>query len=171
MTCKFCQQDHNWSVEEALTRLARGPAEIRHALSGAGEEELRWAPPKAWSPFQVAVHLLDTELIYGVRFRKILSEPGGPLPAFDQDKWAEACSGGRDLRAVLDTFELLRKDNLALLRANTAHLHQSGQHPDYGELTALDILMHLSPHDEKHAGQIRRTREAYTKRGVGVGHG
>lgn len=164
MPCPFCKKDHDYSVEEALDRLAGGPAQVRAALAGAGEEELNWSPPKAWSPRQVAVHLLDTELVYGLRMRKILSNDDGVLPAYDQDSWAAALTAGRDLVHVLDTFEHLRKDNLNLLRAavaTPANLDRTGKHPGYGVLTLRDHILHLAPHDTNHSGQIRRTREAY----------
>ena len=162
MTCPICKLDHNWTFEEALDRLAKGPAMIRQALAKADAQELRWSPvPGKWSPLQVAVHLLDTELVYGVRARKILSEENGALPAFDQDLWAAACTEGRDLERVLKTFELLRADNVGLFRASLSKMDRTGQHPEYGALSLRDLLMHLSPHDEKHAGQIRKVRKAY----------
>ena len=125
MICKMCKLDHDWTIEEALQRLEKGPAVIRKALSGAGPEELGWALPKAWSPKQVAVHLLDTEMVYGVRVRKILSEDNAIVPAYDQDCWAAACSDGRELGHVLDTFESLRRDNLAPFRASVARLDRT----------------------------------------------
>lgn len=168
MSCPFCQLEHNFSVAEAIDQLAAGPAKVRAALAGASAEAVNWAPPKAWSAKQVAVHLLDTELVYGVRFRKILSDDDGVLLAYDQDSWTAACTEGRDLASVLDTFEMLRKDNVGLLRAATAkaaNLDRSGKHPGYGTLTLRQVLLHLAPHDEKHSGQIQRTLTKFRESG------
>lgn len=173
MPCPFCKQEHNFSIEEALDRLAQGPAQIRAALEGGGEEELNWARPGRWSPSQVVFHLLDTELVYSTRFRKLLAQDGGELPAFDQNLWTDTCTAGRDLANALDTFERLRRDNVAMLRAavrNPAVLDHSGRHPEYGLLTLRDVVLHLSPHDQNHAGQIRREREQYRASASGQHH-
>ncbi|SRR6266404_3915144 len=162
MACPFCHHDHNWTIEEALDRLAKGPALVRAALANPAKDELAWAPaPGKWSPKQVVVHLLDTELVYGVRARKILSEDDGVLLAYDQDRWAAACTDGREAARAMDTFEALRADNIGLFRASIARMDRTGIHPEYGKVSLRDLLLHLSPHDEKHAAQIRRAREAY----------
>ncbi len=116
MPCPICKKEHNFTVEEALSRLENGPEEIRVALAGAGHEELEWAPPEAWSPRQIVTHLLDTEIVFSMRYRRILAGDDGDLPAFDQERWAAACSAGRNLPQVMTTFEYLRQDNVALLR-------------------------------------------------------
>ena len=164
MACPICKKEHNFTVEEALERLEKGPAEVRAALAGAGTEEVNWSPPGAWSPRQVATHLLDTELVFSTRYRKILAGDEGELAAFDQERWAAACSAGRDLTHVLGTFDHLRRDNVAMLRAALADpdsLERTGRHPEFGRLTLRDLILHISPHDMNHAGQIRRTREKY----------
>jgi uncharacterized damage-inducible protein DinB len=162
MICPICHHEHNWSLEEAMDRLAKGPAMIRHAMAGADAKELHWSPGAGkWSVLQVAVHLLDTEMVYGVRIRLIVAEHNPPLVAYEQDQWAEACTEGRDPERVLQAFELLRADNIGLFRASITRLARTGQHPSYGTLSAGDLIMHLSPHDEKHAGQIKRVRQAY----------
>jgi uncharacterized damage-inducible protein DinB len=131
-------------------------------MAQASPNELCWSPAAGmWSVQQVAVHLLDTEMVYGVRIRKILSEENPPLIAYEQDLWAAACTEGRDPERVMQAFELLRADNIGLFRASLPRLGRTGQHPHYGTLSAHDLIMHLSPHDEKHAGQIERVRQAY----------
>ena len=168
MPCPICKKEHDFTVEEALNRLEKGPEEVRVALAGAGHDELNWAPPGAWSPHQVVTHLLDTELVFGTRYRKILAGDEGELAAFDQERWTAACSAGRNLAHVLTTFEYLRQDNVALLRiaalSDPTSLDRAGRHPEFGRLTLRDLVLHISPHDMNHAGQIRRTREQYKNR-------
>lgn len=166
MSCPFCQKDHNYSIEEALSHLENGPSEVRKALEGANAEELDWPEPGGWSSRQVVTHLLDTEVVYSMRFRKIIAEDDAILPAFDQNRWTEFLTPGRDPARTLETFEHLRRDNVALLRAVTAtpaRLDRTGRHPEYGVLTLRDHLLHLAPHDLNHAAQIRRIREKYRR--------
>lgn len=166
MACPFCQKEHEYSVEDALERLARGPQQLREALAGAEDRELAFAEPKpgGWTPAQVATHLMDCEIVYSLRFRKILAEDDSVLPAFDQNRWTAALGDGRELADMLETFELLRKQNVGLVKAAPpGALERSGRHPEYGRLTLRDLLLHLSYHDAQHAAQIRHIRDAYGK--------
>lgn len=166
MACPFCQKEHAYSVEEALDRLARGPLLVREALAGAGDRELDFAEPKpgGWNPAQVATHLMDTEIVYSLRLRKLLAEDDPPLPAFDENLWNAALQGGRELVDTVEAFELLRKQNVGLVRsAPPGALDRSGRHPEYGALTLRQIVLHLAEHDAQHAAQIRRVRDAYRK--------
>lgn len=168
MPCIFCKQDHPWTVEQALEMLDRGPRQLREAVAGASEPELSFPEPKpgGWSPKQVAIHLMDTELIWSVRRRKLLAENNPDLPAFDQNLWSDALSGGRETEDAVRTLELLRKQNLALIRSAPAPkgaLDRTGRHPEYGKLTIRDMVMHGADHDAKHATQIKRIRTAWAK--------
>jgi len=166
MPCPFCQKEHTWSAEEALEMLAQGPQKVRAALAGASDRELTFAEPKpgGWTPAQVATHLMDTEVVYSLRFRKLLAEEDPTLPAFDQNRWAEALLAGRQLNDVLQTYQRLRKQNLGLRRAAPAGtLDSAGIHPQCGRLTLRDHLIHMADHDSRHAAQIRRIRDAYAR--------
>jgi hypothetical protein len=163
MACPFCKKEHPENLEQALEALERGPHLVREALAGASQGELMAAEPKpgGWTPAQVAIHLMDTEVIQSVRVRKLLAEEDPLLPAFDQNAWTAALSRGRDLSDVLRTFELLRKQNVELVRgAGAAGADRAGRHPEYGRLTLRELFVHLSTHDAKHAQQIRRMRAA-----------
>lgn len=164
MPCPFCQKEHNETLEQILEAMERGPQAIREALAGATEHELAFAEPKpgGWSPAQVATHVMDCEVIQSVRFRKLLAEDDPVLPAFDQNRWAAALMGGRQLADVLQTHELLRRQNVGLLRAaGPGVLDRTGRHPEYGVLSLRTLAAHLSIHEAKHAAQIRRIRAAY----------
>lgn len=164
MACPFCHKEHEYGLEEALNRLARGPKLLREAVADASERELAFPEPKpgGWTPFQVAAHLMDTEVVYSMRFRKLLAEDNPVLPAFDQERWAAALQYGRSLADILHTYELLRKQNLGLLQAAPeGALDRTGRHPEYGTLSLRDHLLHIADHDAKHAAQIRRIREAW----------
>jgi len=164
MPCPFCQKEHAYTLEEALQRMARAPLYVREALAGASDRELGYAEPKpsGWSAAQVATHLMDTELVYSVRLRKILAEDDPVLPAFDENRWTAALQRGRELLDTIETYELLRRQNVGLVRAApAAALDRSGRHPEYGNLTLRQIVLHLAEHDVQHVAQIRRIRGTY----------
>lgn len=163
MPCPFCLKEHEYGLEEALKKLANGPSLMQAALAGINERELTFAEPKpgGWTPFQVAAHVMDAEVVFSVRFRLLLAEENPVLPAFGQERWAAALQKGRTLDDVLLTFELLRKQNLALVQtAPQGAVDRTGRHPQYGTLSLRDHLIHIAEHDAKHAAQISRIREA-----------
>ena len=166
MACPFCKQEHSHTFDQALEMLDHGPQQVTHALAGASDAEISFREPKpgGWSPLQIASHLLDCELVYGVRYRKIIAEENAALPAFDEKAWGENLMGGRNLPDVVAAFTVLRKQNMDLVRASGASAHtRAGNHPEYGRLTVSDHILHIAEHDRKHAAQITRVREAYKR--------
>jgi hypothetical protein len=159
MSCPLCKNDHDTSRTEALEELARTSAKLRRLTTGKTPKHVSAAPaPGKWSAKEVICHLADGELVYGMRYRKILAEPGASLVAFDQDAWAEGLRyAGQRLPVVLDSFEALRTHNLAILQGlSEDSWGRSGVHPEYGALTLGDLVIHLAAHDRKHIAQIER---------------
>jgi len=52
--------------------------------------ELNHVPQRGeWSAAQVAAHFADSEMVYSVRVRMILTDDNPTLAGYDQDAWAE----------------------------------------------------------------------------------
>jgi len=157
--CPMCRAPHTRlgsarpakALRAAPGRLARVLRRIPHRLA------TRRPAPGEWAVSEVMSHLADAEIALAFRIRKIASEPGGPLVAWDQDRWAE---GGAYRRTspveALATFTALRRSNLAYLtRLRPAQRRQHGRHPEYGRLTIPQLLAHWADHDLNHLEQIR----------------
>ena len=165
MSCPFCRQEHVQTVEQALSLFAETPARLRAVVAAAAAGELEFKEPKpgGWSAIDVAAHLADNELIYSVRYRKLLAEDEPALPTYDQERWVARLTG-REPGDLLAGFEALRKQNAGLLRgAPEAALNRGGTHAEYGRLTARQLLLHSVYHDEKHLAQIGRVRAAFAR--------
>lgn len=123
---------------------------------GTASQLRRKPAPEKWSVVEILAHLADAELVVGWRLRSILSAPGAPIAAYDQDAWA---SNGqyakRDPRKSLERFRILREANLELLKSLTpAQRKQFGLHSERGE-ESIDRLIHLiAGHDLNHLEQI-----------------
>ncbi|MGH2719390.1 MAG: hypothetical protein ACRDJU_12545, partial [Actinomycetota bacterium] len=60
--------------EDPLAVLEQALAEIGEAVRSAAREALTLRPsPDEWSPQQVLSHLLDAEILWGVRVRMVLT--------------------------------------------------------------------------------------------------
>jgi hypothetical protein len=156
MPCPFCGTDHEYTFATALKNLAATPRKLERLLGGTTARRAGAKPaPGNWSAKEIVCHLADCELVYGVRYRKILSEENAALMPFDQEALANRLYRNQKLRDGLAVFKVLRAANIALLKsAPPSDRGRAGTHPDYGVLTLQQIVIHLADHDKKHVAQI-----------------
>jgi DinB superfamily len=128
-------------------------------IKAVSTAKLRKRPaPDKWSVSEILAHLADTEIVGSFRMRLILSAPGTPIVAFDQDAWVT--SGHyekRDPRKSLEQFRMLREANLALLKSLTPEQWKHyGMHAERGQETIAHIVRMFAGHDINHLQQIER---------------
>ena len=76
--------------------------------------------PGKWSIAQVLRHLADSDVVWGWRMRLILAQDRPAITGFDQDLWAERLDYAHaDPNESLETFAILRRDNLRLIERAT----------------------------------------------------
>ena len=114
--------------------------------------------PGKWSITEILAHLADTELVAGWRLRLILSQNGTPIQAFDQDVWADTFNyGRRDPKVSLETFRVLRQNNLALLKSAPKNLWENyGMHEERGRETVTHVVRMFAGHDLNHLRQVEK---------------
>lgn len=155
-------------LDELLERFRRGPEVVAVAATGVAGSQLDYSPaPGKWTIRQIVCHLADTELVTGVRLRRVIAEENPVLEAFDQDAWAARLGyGGRRFSAALESFRRLRAENYELLKDLPAEaFERRGRHSETGPLRLLDLVRSAAAHAEAHARQILEIREAYKARG------
>lgn len=160
-TCPACKQEHPGSDATTLAQLARTPARLKALVKGLDAKGLATSyGPGKWSIRQLVCHLRDCELMFGMRWRLILSEERPTLHPFDQDHWADQTRYAKQEAArALATFEQLRAGNLEMLKiAGKPALARVGSHADYGAITIGQMARHLRSHDEKHLTHIETAR-------------
>lgn len=138
-------------------------AALRDAVQDLTDVQLRTPEkPGKWSVIEVLQHLADAELVLGVRYRKVLAQPGDPIPSIEQDLWAEKLRYAEaNLEDALAQFEHTRKVNLAVLRRASGddwQLH--GMHEQRGRETLEYMVRLYAAHDLYHLHQIDRIRKA-----------
>jgi hypothetical protein len=127
--------------------------------------EARLRRPEAagkWSVVEVLQHLADTEMVYGVRGRLVLSEPEPPIQGFDQDRWAALFRyGDADPARAMAQLAALRGANLAVWRSlGPAELAREGLHTERGPESLELMLRLMAAHDLVHRRQIERILSA-----------
>jgi DinB superfamily len=145
--------------KQPLNVQAATPGNLAQAIKGQSAARLRRRPaPGKWSVNEVVAHLADSEIVLGYRLRLILSVPGSPLTAVDQDSWvATGHYDKRDPRKSVELFRVLRDTNLALIRSLTpGQWKHFGMHSERGRETIKDIVRLYAGHDINHLQQIER---------------
>lgn len=147
-------------IVPVFERFTRGPAIVREALDGVGPAVISRPGPEGWSIRDVVVHLADTELVRGMRMRRILVEDTPTIEAIDEGLWKRRLHYlWRSPEASLALFELLRFANAEILReCDAASWERTAEHTEDGRITLADFLQRGAEHAEEHARQIAALR-------------
>ncbi|MGO9124969.1 MAG: DinB family protein [Terriglobales bacterium] len=118
--------------------------------------------PGKWSITEILAHLADTEIVGGWRMRLIIGSNGVPVQAFDQDVWADTFDYAKcDPKVSLETFRVLRENNLRMLKALPKNLWENhGMHSERGKETVAHLVRMFAGHDLNHLAQVERIAKA-----------
>lgn len=153
-----------FDIENAIAILERTPKIVRAWLEGLPDDWLfvnEGDGPEGeetWSAYDIIGHFIHGERTDWVpRARIILS--GAADKTFESfDRFAQfADSPGRTLPELLDTFETLRQQNMAELRAfglEAKDFSKAGIHPELGPVNLGQLLATWVVHDLDHLAQI-----------------
>ena len=142
-----------------IDRLRSTALDLVSLVNAADPAVLRRPPADGeWDAATVVAHLADTELVYAVRARQMLTADRPWLAAFDQEAWAERFSPlDHDARESLQRWRLLRDGNVRLFASlSEEEWSREGVHEERGPLTMAGLAETLLRHDRAHLDQIRR---------------
>jgi len=138
------------------------PKKLQKLVKPLSKKQLTQKPePGKWSIAEILAHLADAELVGGWRMRLILANNGVSLQPFDQDVWAETFAyAKRDPAASLETFRVLRENNLTMLKALPRNLWENhGMHQERGKETITHIVRMFAGHDLNHLAQVENIKK------------
>jgi hypothetical protein len=119
--------------------------------------------PDGLTLHEILVHLADSEANSFVRCRRAIAEPGAPVMAYDEMRWAAGLRYHD--QSPDEAVELLR-----VLRRNTYHLIRSLpervwshaiDHPENGRMTLDDWLDVYERHIRDHVAQMQAVYGAW----------
>ena len=149
---------------EPLPLMRVGPAKVARAIQGLRSAQLRKRPaPGKWSIAEILGHLVDTEVVYGYRYRLALSQPGVPIPGYDQATWALALRHReRNPARLMEQIATLRKINLDLIESMPKRTWERyGMHSERGKETVRRTAELIAGHDLNHLDQIQAIKKKY----------
>jgi hypothetical protein len=139
---------------------------IRALMTDAGEY-LRVRPePGEWSVLECVGHIVDSELVSGIRERWIVAEDEPEITGYDQAIWVDRLEHNADDPALLlATLEALRRANLDLwARRPVGDRARVGRHNERGPESYEMTFRLAAGHDRVHLDQARRALEAVRSR-------
>ncbi len=136
---------------------------LHHWLAGISDAQLDAQPvPNTWTPRQLLVHMLDSDLAASHRMRRIAAEDKPLLIAYDETSLANtfALSAG-DLRTVADLFSANRRWAAGWLRRlDDASFDRVGIHNQRGKVTLGEMVQLYVEHVRKHEPFMMAKRKA-----------
>ena len=158
-----------WSTPDAdpavLTRLvddlAAAPAAMRAAVDGLSSAQLDTPYREGgWTVRQVVHHLADSHLNAYVRVKKALTEPGAPITAYEESRWAELPDSRLEPEVSLRLVESLHERWVVVLRSLTPDDYERTYlHPEMGPVTLRTALGNYAWHGKHHTAHVTRLRE------------
>ena len=146
-------------IQEYLAGVDRLEARVGDMLP----DQLRARPiPGRWSTLEVVCHLVDSEMIYADRIKRIIAEDEPTLVYADETRWVERlCSHERNLQEELSLLKLVRNQVARILRHVPAEaFERKGLHTKAGPLTLHEIFERGAAHLDHHLPFIDQKRAA-----------
>src|SRR3984885_1665279 len=148
--------------EDAIRVQRATSAKLKKAIQGLTPKELKWRPePGKWSIAEIVAHLADAEIVASWRMRSVIGENGITIQPFDQDAWASVFEyRDRDAKRSLETFRVLRENNLAMLKEIPRETWENyGMHLERGKESIAHLARMFAGHDTNHILQVERIVE------------
>ncbi|MDQ0190262.1 putative damage-inducible protein DinB [Alicyclobacillus cycloheptanicus] len=155
------------TVKEITQELSRLHDALVEEAQKVKPEALHFHPAEdAWSVAQIMAHVAEFEHFFSTDVLRVKANPGtrfGRTIEHAERLQAVALTGTETWEALLEGLSRSKEEMLRNLNQLTdADLSIEGTNPKFGTQTIEWEIGHfLTEHLEKHAGQIRRTYQAY----------
>ena len=158
-----------WSTPDAdpatmaarVDDIAALPAALRAAVGGLDGAQLD-TPYRdgGWTVRQVVHHVADSHMNAYVRVKKALTEPGAPIAAYEEARWAELPDSRLEPEVSLQLLDALHVRWVATLRAlSPADWEKTYAHPEMGQVTLRQALGIYAWHGRHHTAHVTGLRE------------
>jgi hypothetical protein len=150
---------------EPIGVYAETPAKVLQQCGRLSDGEWHAPPaPAEWTAYELVGHLLDVDIVYGFRWRLMLTADRPSYPGYYERAWARLPKPPP--ADLVPAFVGLRSANVALVRSVTDEdRERQGIHGEQG-LEDVDRMIHkIAGHDLAHLDQLDRVvRHATAKR-------
>ena len=147
---------------EQIEIYARGGEKLRHAYKGVTPAELKAdVIPGTWTLQQIAVHLMESDMIATDRMKRIAAMNVPLIIGYDESAFSRL-PGVNDLELadVLELFDRNRQLTAVILRQlPDAHFERFGIHNEAGKITLAETLANYISHLDGHLEWVAKKRD------------
>ena len=147
-----------------------GGETLRKAIEGLTQQDLLWVPPPGagigkWSIQQIVMHLMDDELIWSSRMKRVIAEDTPEIFGFDENKFAaKLFYEEQDAPTAVRILDLNRRQVTSMLRAlPESAFARTGHHNDLGVFTLAQVVQWTAEHLNHHVVYIGLKRQKLGK--------
>ncbi len=143
------------AIPGLLTRYQQGAAALEQALGALSDLDCN-SGPGTWNARQIALHIVDAEIVGAERLRMVAAQPGALLKSYHGDVWAEKL-GYKDLslEPAVTLFRALRQCTAEVLRGLPPDAWENkGVHEEIGEVTLENLLQGHCDHADAHLKEL-----------------
>ena len=136
-----------------IERYAAGGALLAYAAQGLTPDQETARPgPGLWSIAELVAHLLDADLVYADRMKRVIAEDRPALLSFDENAWIDRLgSQAMPVEEAINLFVANRHWMTRILRnGSEADLARVGIHAEHGPLSLAEIVTRIAHHVDHH---------------------
>ncbi|WNI14314.1 DinB family protein [Actinacidiphila sp. ITFR-21] len=150
--------------KDPLEAISNTAPEARRLLGELPLDVVTAAPePGEWSAAEIIAHIFDVDIVYGFRWRLVLTEENPVYPGYDEKRWTPLPR--LPFPQLLTAWEGLRASNVVLISSFPRdQWHRTGVHGEQGPETFDEMVRKVAAHDIAHLNQIERAVETLTTR-------
>lgn len=149
-----------------IEQYAAGGKQLSDALAGLGPLELDAFPiPGTWSVRQIAVHMMDSDMIGSDRMKRVASMDKPLLIGYDETAFAQLPGyESFPIDSVTQLFQLNREQTTVALRNLSAKTFtRYGIHSEKGKVTLVELVEMYVGHLSHHLEFIQKKRKLLGK--------
>ena len=153
---------------ELLNSYLSAAGKLRSAVAGLSAGQLNATPvPGTWSIQQIVIHLMDSDLIWTDRFKRVIAEENPSLIGYDETKFAANLHYELwSIEEAITIFELNRKNFAKVLKVLPDSVFaRHGTHNERGEVRLGDMIAVIVTHVDHHLKFIHQKRAMVEKKG------
>lgn len=140
-------------LAELISNYATAPQKLKAAVGRLSDQQVNATPVAGkWSIRQVVCHLIDADLEYCQRIKRVLVEDNPSLQELVPDDFARVLGYEvRDIQQELDLLIATRTHMAAILKATDIEdFQRTGVHSAEGPMTLETLLERITGHIDHH---------------------
>jgi uncharacterized damage-inducible protein DinB len=152
---------------QLIDRYGTEAGDLRKVVAGLSREQLLATPvPGTWSIQENVIHMLDCELVFCDRMKRVIALDNPALPSFDESRYVQNLFyNDQDANVAVEVFENNRRLMSGVLRKlPDAAFDRTGTHSERGVQTLTDVLRYAVEHLQHHLKFAREKRQMVEQR-------